>query len=111
MMETCGKPVAAAINGNALGGGLELCLPCHYRVLADDPKALIGLPEVTLGLLPGAGGTQRLPRLVGAAGALPLLTTGNYIAPHQALKLGIVHALAAPSSRPVAAHRGTGTHD
>jgi 3-hydroxyacyl-CoA dehydrogenase/enoyl-CoA hydratase/3-hydroxybutyryl-CoA epimerase len=97
MMETCGKPVAAAINGTALGGGLELCLACHYRVLADDPKALIGLPEVTLGLLPGAGGTQRLPRLVGVAGALPLLTTGNSIAPHQALKLGIVHALAAPS--------------
>jgi 3-hydroxyacyl-CoA dehydrogenase/enoyl-CoA hydratase/3-hydroxybutyryl-CoA epimerase len=97
MMETCGKPVAAAINGTALGGGLELCLACHYRVLADDPKALMGLPEVTLGLLPGAGGTQRLPRLVGVAGALPLLTTGNSIAPHQALKLGIVHALAAPS--------------
>jgi 3-hydroxyacyl-CoA dehydrogenase / enoyl-CoA hydratase / 3-hydroxybutyryl-CoA epimerase len=96
-METCGKPVAAAINGTALGGGLELCLACHYRVLADDPKALIGLPEVTLGLLPGAGGTQRLSRLVGVVSALPLLTMGNYITPQQALTLGIVHALAAPS--------------
>jgi 3-hydroxyacyl-CoA dehydrogenase/enoyl-CoA hydratase/3-hydroxybutyryl-CoA epimerase len=64
-METCGKPVAAAINGLALGGGLEVCLACHYRVLADHPKAVLGFPEVNIGLLPGAGGTQRTPRLVG----------------------------------------------
>ena len=55
-METCGKPVAAAINGLALGGGLEVCLACHYRVLADHPKAVLGFPEVNIGLLPGAGG-------------------------------------------------------
>ncbi|MDH3400426.1 MAG: enoyl-CoA hydratase-related protein, partial [Chromatiales bacterium] len=59
-LETCGKPVAVAINGVALGGGLELCLACHYRVLSDHPKAKVGLPEVQVGLLPGAGGTQRL---------------------------------------------------
>ena len=93
-LETSGKPVAVAINGLALGGGLELCLSCHYRVLADDPKAVVGLPEVKVGLLPGAGGTQRLPRLIGIAAALPLLLEGTPVAPAQALKLGIVHALA-----------------
>ena len=76
-LETCGKPVAVAINGIALGGGLEICLACHYRVLADDPKAVIGLPEVTVGLLPGGGGTQRLPRLIGLEKALPLLLEGT----------------------------------
>jgi len=92
-IETCGKPVACAINGLALGGGLELALACHYRVLADHPKAVLGLPEVKVGLLPGAGGTQRLPRLTGIASALPLLLEGNPVTPAQALKLGIVHAL------------------
>ena len=93
-LETCGKPIAAAINGLALGGGLELCLACHYRVLSDDPKAVVGLPEVTVGLLPGAGGTQRLPRLVGIAAALPLLLDGRHVAPAQSKTLGIVHRLA-----------------
>lgn len=92
-METGGKPFAAAINGLALGGGLELCLACHYRVLADDPQALLGLPEVRLGLLPAGGGTQRLPRLVGIEPALPLLMTGGSVAPAQALELGIVHTV------------------
>jgi 3-hydroxyacyl-CoA dehydrogenase / enoyl-CoA hydratase / 3-hydroxybutyryl-CoA epimerase len=96
-LETCGKPIAAAINGLALGGGLELCLACHYRVLSDDPKAVVGLPEVTVGLLPGAGGTQRLPRLVGIADALPLLLDGRHIAPARAKTLGIVHGLAPKS--------------
>ena len=95
-LETCGKPVVAAINGTALGGGLELCLACHYRVLTDDPTALIGLPEVTLGLLPGGGGTQRLPREIGIAAALPLMTRGTALTPRQALELGIVDALAPP---------------
>jgi 3-hydroxyacyl-CoA dehydrogenase / enoyl-CoA hydratase / 3-hydroxybutyryl-CoA epimerase len=95
-LETCGKPVAAAINGLALGGGLELCLACHYRVLSDRPKAVLGLPEVKVGLLPGAGGTQRLPRLIGIAHALPMLLEGNPVAPEQALKLGIVHAVLPP---------------
>lgn len=93
-LETCGKPVAAAINGLALGGGLELALACHYRVLADDPKAVVGLPEVKVGLLPGAGGTQRLPRLIGIEKALPLLLQGTHVAPQEALKLGVVHELA-----------------
>ena len=93
-METCGKPFAAAINGLALGGGLELCLACHYRVLVDDAKAVIGLPEVNVGLLPGAGGTQRLPRLIGIPAALPLLLKGSNMKPAEALKSGLVQALA-----------------
>jgi len=95
-LETCGKPVAAAMNGLALGGGLELALACHYRVLADAPKAVVGLPEVKVGLLPGAGGTQRLPRLIGIANALPLIAEGKHVKPAEALKLGIVHAVAPP---------------
>jgi 3-hydroxyacyl-CoA dehydrogenase/enoyl-CoA hydratase/3-hydroxybutyryl-CoA epimerase len=93
-LETCGKPVAVAINGVALGGGLELCLACHYRVLADSPKATVGLPEVQVGLLPGAGGTQRLPRLIGIREALPLMLEGRHVKPEKALALGIVHELA-----------------
>ncbi len=92
-LETCGKPVAAAINGLALGGGLELALACHYRVLADDAGAKVGLPEVLVGLLPGAGGTQRLPRLIGAEAALRIMLDGKPVAPADALKLGIVHEL------------------
>jgi 3-hydroxyacyl-CoA dehydrogenase/enoyl-CoA hydratase/3-hydroxybutyryl-CoA epimerase len=93
-IETCGKPVAAAINGLALGGGLELCLACHYRVIADDPKAIVGQPEVTIGLLPGGGATQRLPRLIGVEAALPLLLSGRHLQPAEALRLGVVHAMA-----------------
>jgi 3-hydroxyacyl-CoA dehydrogenase/enoyl-CoA hydratase/3-hydroxybutyryl-CoA epimerase len=91
--ETCGKPFVAAINGTTLGGGLELTLACHYRVVADDPKAKLGLPEVKLGLLPGGGGTQRLPRLIGAREALPLLTQGTHLSPQKALDKGVVHAV------------------
>lgn len=94
-LETCGKPVAAALNGSALGGGLELALACHYRVALDSPKVKIGLPEVKLGLLPGGGGTQRLPRLIGIQAALALLTEGRELRPEQALKQGVIHALAA----------------
>ncbi len=93
-LETCGKPVAAAMNGLALGGGLELALACHYRVLADAPKVVVGLPEVKVGLLPGAGGTQRLPRLIGIAQALPLMAEGKHVSPAEAAKLGIVHEIA-----------------
>jgi len=95
-LETCGKPVAAAMNGLALGGGLELALACHYRVLADAPKVVVGFPEVTVGLLPGAGGTQRLSRLIGIANALPLMLEGRHVKPAEALKLGIVQETAAP---------------
>jgi 3-hydroxyacyl-CoA dehydrogenase/enoyl-CoA hydratase/3-hydroxybutyryl-CoA epimerase len=90
-METCGKPFAAAINGVALGGGFELALACHYRVIEDGAKAGVGLPEVTIGLLPGAGGTQRVPRLIGIPEALRLITEGKQLAPADALKKGLVH--------------------
>ena len=93
-LETCGKPVAAAINGVALGGGLEVALACHYRVIEDGPKAGVGLPEVTIGLLPGAGGTQRVPRLIGIPEALRLITEGRQLAPADALKKGLVHEVA-----------------
>ena len=78
-IELGGKPIAAALNGSALGGGMEIALGCHYRVAADNPKARFGFPEVTLGLLPGAGGTQRVPRLVGMMAAAPLLMEGKRI--------------------------------
>ena len=90
-LETCGKPVAAAINGLALGGGLEIALACHYRVLAEGSAAKVGLPEVLVGLLPGAGGTQRLPRLIGIEAALRIMLEGKPVAPAEALKLGIVN--------------------
>ena len=92
-LETCGKPVAAAINGVALGGGLEVTLACHYRVVSDNPKIQLGLPEAKVGLLPGGGGTQRLPRLIGAMAALPLILQGTSLDPQKALKAGIVHAV------------------
>ena len=90
-LETGGKPVAAAINGTALGGGLEIALASHYRVVADHPKILIGLPECTVGVMPGGGGTQRLPRLLGAMQALPLILQGKRLAPKAAQSMGIVH--------------------
>lgn len=102
-LETCGKPVAAAINGTALGGGLELCLACHYRVAADNPKSVLGQPEVQIGLLPGAGGTQRLPRLIGIEPALRLLTEGKHVKPAKALELGFVDEVVAPGTEVAAA--------
>ncbi|MSQ50244.1 MAG: 3-hydroxyacyl-CoA dehydrogenase [Betaproteobacteria bacterium] len=88
VQDACPKPMIAAIGGFALGGGLELALGCHYRVAL--PKSQLGLPEVKLGLLPGAGGTQRLPRMVGAAQALQMMTTGNPVSAETALTLGLV---------------------
>jgi 3-hydroxyacyl-CoA dehydrogenase/enoyl-CoA hydratase/3-hydroxybutyryl-CoA epimerase len=96
-LETAGKPVAAAVTGLALGGGCELALGAHYRVLADDPRAAMGLPESLVGLLPGAGGTQRLPRLIGVGPALPILLDGARLAGAAALSAGLVHALAPPA--------------
>ena len=93
-LETMGKPVACAMNGLALGGGFELALACHYRVLADDPKSVVGLPEVGLGLLPASGGTQRLVRLIGMEAALPLLLKGTQLKPEAALAAKIVDVLA-----------------
>ncbi|BAI98759.1 3-hydroxyacyl-CoA dehydrogenase [Sphingobium sp. TA15] len=92
-IETLGKPVVAAISGLALGGGMEVALACHYRVVADNPKIQLGFPEATIGLLPGAGGTQRLPRLIGLQAALPLLLQGKPVSPTKALELGFVDAV------------------
>tara|TARA_R110002111_G_scaffold262175_1_gene337262 strand:+ start:14021 stop:16114 length:2094 start_codon:yes stop_codon:yes gene_type:complete len=89
--ENCSKPVVAAIHGTALGGGLELALGCHYRVALNTAR--VGLPEVKLGILPGAGGTQRLPRLTGAQKALEMITTGDFVPAPQALELGILDAV------------------
>lgn len=90
-LEACGKPVAAALPGTALGGGLEVALATHHRVVADNPKAQLGLPESKVGLMPGAGGTQRLVRLLGAMAAAPLLLEGRALDPAKALSLGIVN--------------------
>lgn len=84
------KPLVAAIHGQALGGGCELAMACHYRIASDDRKTALGLPEVMLGLLPGAGGTQRLPKLVGAQAALDLILTGKQLKAQKAMKAGLV---------------------
>lgn len=83
-------PVIAAIHGACLGGGLEMALACHHRICTDDAKTVLGLPEVQLGLLPGSGGTQRLPRLVGVSTALDMILTGKQLRAKQALKAGLV---------------------
>ena len=93
-MEQQGKPVVAAINGHALGGGLELALGCHARFAIDDPRLKIGQPEVKLGLLPGGGGTVRLPRLVGIQAALQICGEGGDISPSKAQAMGLVSGLA-----------------
>jgi 3-hydroxyacyl-CoA dehydrogenase / enoyl-CoA hydratase / 3-hydroxybutyryl-CoA epimerase len=93
-METTGKPVVAAIAGHALGGGLEIALACHARIVLDDPRLKLGQPEVKLGLLPGGGGTQRLARLVGQQAALQICAEGNELDPRKALALGLATELA-----------------
>ncbi|MCB1386940.1 MAG: enoyl-CoA hydratase/isomerase family protein [Nitratireductor sp.] len=103
--ETCGKPFAAAINGQALGGVFEMLLACHGRVLANDPAAKLGLPEVKVGLLPGAGGTQRLPRLIHTQEALQYLLQGKNFSPDKAKKLGVVHELVEPGQEVEAAKK------
>ena len=90
-LEKCGRPVVAALNGTALGGGLELALACHYRIALNNPKAKFGLPEVKLGLLPGGGGTQRLPRLIGIQPSLPLILEGKELTAEKAKQQGIIH--------------------
>ncbi len=92
-IEFASKPVVAAIHGTALGGGFELALVCHYRVAASSAK--VGLPEVSLGILPGAGGTQRLPRVVGAQAALEIMTSGRQVRAAEALQLGLVDKVVA----------------
>ena len=95
-LETCGKAFVAAINGSALGGGLELALACHYRIVSDAEKLIIAMPEVTIGLIPGAGGTQRLPRMIGIRQAVRLMLDGTRLTPAEALKQGVVDAVVAP---------------
>src|SRR5436305_5115485 len=85
------KPIVAAIHGYALGGGLETALACHYRIAV--PSAKVGLPEVQIGILPGAGGTQRLPRLTGPKAALEMITSGRHVSATEAQKLGIIDEL------------------
>ena len=94
-LERLEVPVVAAINGAAVGGGFEICLACTYRVIVDDPAAVVGLPEVTLGLMPGAGGVARLPRMVRLDQALDLLLSGRFVPPAEAHALGLVNRIVA----------------
>lgn len=101
LIEDGPKPVIAAIHGTALGGGFEFALICHYRVAAQSAR--VGLPEVTLGILPGAGGTQRVPRLTGAGAALDILTSGRHVRAPEALDIGLVDAVVPDQTLRVAA--------
>ncbi|XP_041900841.1 trifunctional enzyme subunit alpha, mitochondrial-like isoform X2 [Corvus kubaryi] len=90
------KPIVAAISGSCLGGGLEVAIACHYRVATKDKKTVLGTPEVLLGLLPGAGGTQRLPKMVGLPAAFDMMLTGRNIRADRAKKMGLVDQLVEP---------------
>ncbi len=92
-LEYCGKPIASAVPGAALGGGLEVVLATHRRVVGDNSRAQLGLPECKVGLMPGAGGTQRLVRLVGAMAAAPIIMEGRSVSPAEAKKLGVIHEI------------------
>lgn len=103
-----GKPVVCAIHGGCLGGGTELALACHWRIATDSPKTALSLPEVQLGLIPGAGGTQRLPALIGLQAALDMILTGKTVRAKKALQLGLVDEMVHPSIlRRVAIQRAT----
>ncbi|HXE49240.1 MAG TPA: enoyl-CoA hydratase-related protein, partial [Ramlibacter sp.] len=103
-LETLGKPVVGCLNGTALGGGWEVALMAHYRVAVDDPKIQFGLPELTLGLIPGASGITKMTRLLGLMGAQPYILESKLFAPREALELGLVHELVpdAAALRPAA---------
>lgn len=90
------KPVIAAINGFALGGGCELAMACHLRIMVDSERVVIGLPEIDLGIIPGWGGTQRLPRLVGKTRALEMLLLGKRIRAPEALNIGLINKVSRP---------------
>ena len=102
-IETGGKPFVAAINGVALGGGLELCLVCHHRICLDNPKIKIGFPEVQVGLLPGGGGTAKTPYLMGLQSALMYMLQGIQANPKKAMKDGLIDALASSQDEMMAA--------
>ena len=104
-LETAGKPVAVAIAGLALGGGAEFALAAHHRVLTDHPQSTFGLPESLVGLLPGGGGTQRLPRLIGIEAALPVLLDGARIGGAAAIAAGLADELVAAGEEVAAAER------
>jgi 3-hydroxyacyl-CoA dehydrogenase / enoyl-CoA hydratase / 3-hydroxybutyryl-CoA epimerase len=95
-LETCGKPWVSAINGTCMGGAFELSLACHGRVAADSDKVRMALPEVKVGIFPGAGGTQRVPRLANTQEALQMLTSGQNLSPQKAKAMGLIHEIAAP---------------
>ncbi|XP_072355092.1 hydroxyacyl-CoA dehydrogenase trifunctional multienzyme complex subunit alpha b isoform X3 [Scyliorhinus torazame] len=95
-IEESTKPVVAAINGSCLGGGLEVAIACHYRIATNDRRTILGTPEVMLGLLPGAGGTQRLPKMVGLPNAFDMMLTGRNIRADKAKKMGLVDILVSP---------------
>src|SRR6266545_6859382 len=95
-LETSGKPWVAAINGTALGGGFELCLACHYRVAAQNPKTRVGLPEIKVGLFPGAGGTQRVSRMMPPGDALQMLLKGDQLRVDRAKALKLIDAVVPP---------------
>ncbi|TGV72880.1 3-hydroxyacyl-CoA dehydrogenase, partial [Mesorhizobium sp. M00.F.Ca.ET.149.01.1.1] len=96
-IETCGKPFVSAINGICMGGAFEMSLACHGRVAADSDKVKMALPEVKIGIFPGAGGTQRVPRLTDQQQALQMLTTGQNLSPQKAKQMGLIHEIAEPS--------------
>src|ERR671930_597956 len=102
-LETCGKPVIAAINGFALGGGCELAMACHIRIASENAK--FGQPEVKLGIAPGYGGTQRLPRLVGKGVALHLILSGDMIDAQEAYRIGLVNKVVPPAGLLVESER------
>ena len=97
-IETCGKPWVSAINGTCMGGAFELSLACHGRVAADSDKVKMALPEVKIGIFPGAGGTQRVPRLTDQQQALQMLTSGQTLTPKKAKAMGLIHEVAAPEN-------------
>ena len=96
-VEALRVPVVAAIHGACMGGGLEAVLACHYRIATDHPKTILALPEVKLGLIPGAGGTQRLPQMIGVENALPMILEGKNIRAKKALQMGLVDEMVHPS--------------
>ena len=96
-LETCGKPWVSAINGTCMGGAFEMSLACHGRVAADSDKVKMALPEVKVGIFPGAGGTQRVPRLTDTQGALEMLTSGKNLTAQKAKAMGLVHEIAEPA--------------